>query len=275
MKLASVAVLVVTLLSSLLLLSSYESKRAAGDIWKMLGITRQVGTDEIKNSFLYGYLSFYSVKNAKNIALNDRAAIAADLLTYTKQYVSGAEFKKQYDELRKSAMPEQPVPKPIRTKEQVQKEEIAKTEKSIKDAEKSMKELGPELGKGVQPVLDMLKQNLKDYKNIDNPYFAAIIDGDKYDNESNLRSYNERMEKWRKDFPETVNAFVAEKLKKMLEYTKDIDYSAELVEKYGKKRFVNPSYEGKRREWKQGYRAGKTVTEMARGFVEKWLVELK
>jgi hypothetical protein len=50
----------------------------------------------------------------------------------------------------------------------------------------------------------------------------------------------------------------------MLDYTKDIDYNAHLSEKYRKKRFVNPVYEGKRTEWKQGFRAGKEVTEQAR-----------
>ena len=66
------------------------------DIWKMLGISRQNGTEGIKNSFLNGYLYYYGVKNAKNIAVNDRAAIATDLLNYTKEYISGPEFKKQY-----------------------------------------------------------------------------------------------------------------------------------------------------------------------------------
>lgn len=61
----------------------------------------------------------------------------------------------------------------------------------------------------------------------------------------------------------------------MLDATKDIDYNAELVEKYNKKRFVNPAYESKNTEWKQGFRAGKEVTEPARAFVQKWLNELQ
>ena len=83
------------------------------------------------------------------------------------------------------------------------------------------------------------------------------------------------MSRWETDYPENINNFIADKLKKMLEYTKGIDYNAALVEKYGKKRFVNPTYEGKGTEWKQGFRAGKEVTETARAFAEKWLTELK
>ncbi len=43
------------------------------------------------------------------------------------------------------------------------------------------------------------------------------------------------MKRWETDFPESINIFIADILKKMLEYTKGIDYNAALVEKYGKK----------------------------------------
>ncbi len=34
------------------------------------------------------------------------------------------------------------------------------------------------------------------------------------------------MKRWEKEFPENINAFITDKLKKMLDYTKDIDYNA-------------------------------------------------
>ena len=49
----------------------------------------------------------------------------------------------------------------------------------------------------------------------------------------------------------------------------------DLAEKWGKKRFVNPIYESKNQEWKQGFRAGKEATEMARAFAKQWLSELQ
>src|SRR5688572_15382538 len=236
------------------------------DIWKMLGISRQSGTEGIKNSFLNGYLYYYGVKNAKNIAANDRAAVANDLLHYTKEYISSTEFKKQYDELRKNAKPQEPVLKPLRSITEIQKEEMARAEKSIKDAEKTMKDLGPELGKGIQPVIDMQRKTLKEYQDPNHQVFAAIAMGEKYQQEGEVKRYKENMKRWEMDYPENINQFVAGKLEKMLEYTKGIDFNAALVEKYGKKRFVNSAYESKRTEWKQGYRAGKEVTEPARAF---------
>jgi len=268
-------ILACMLVSSSFLFSSYHAKKITDDIWKILGISRQSGTEGIKNSFLNGYLSYYGVKNLKNIAISDRAAIAKDMLNYTKEYISGAEFKKQYDELRKSAKPQEPILKPLRSISEIQKDEIAKTEKGIKDTEKTLKEVNAQMAKGIQPLLDMLRKNLKDYQNPGHEYFNNIAMGEKYQQENNVKRYKEYLQQWETNFPENLNHFIADKLKKMLEYTKGIDYNAALVEKYGKKKFVTQAYEGKRTEWKQGFRAGKEVTEQARAFAENWLSELK
>ncbi|MEI9913167.1 MAG: hypothetical protein WDO71_28135 [Bacteroidota bacterium] len=257
-----------------LLLSSFSTKKMTDDMWKMLGITKQSGDEKIQNSFMNGYLYYYGVKNAKNLAVNDRGAVAKDLLTYTKTYIGGAIFKKQYDDMRKNAKPQEPVLKPLRSVEAIQKEEIAKAEKSIKDTEKNMKEM-PQYAEGMKPMLDVLKKNLKDYQDPKNSYFTSLAMGEKYDQEREVKNHKERMQQWEKNYPVNVNDFIAERLQRMLDATKDIDYSAELVEKYNKKRFVNPKYESKNQEWKQGFRAGKEVTETARVFAQKWLGELQ
>ena len=272
---ASGFILACMLVSSSFLFSSYQAKKMTDDVWKIFGLSRQSGSDAIKNSFLNGYLHYYGAKNFKNIAVNDRAAIAKDMLTYTREYINGAEFKKQYEELRKSAKPQEPVLKTIRSIKEIQKDEIAKTEESIKKTEKTLKEVNAEMAKAIQPLQDMLRKNLKEYQNPEHQYFANIALNEKYQQEAQQKSYSDNLKRWETDFPESINAFIADKLKKMLEYTKGIDYNAALIEKYGKKRFVNPAYEGKRTEWKQGFRAGKEVTESARSFAEKWLGELK
>lgn len=81
------------LASFVMLLSSFRAQKITDDMWKMLGISKQGGDESIQNSFMYGYLYYYGVKNAKNIALNNRSAIARDLVTYTKSYISGPVFK--------------------------------------------------------------------------------------------------------------------------------------------------------------------------------------
>ena len=257
-----------------MLLSSFSTQKLNDDLWKMLGISKQAGSEKIKNSFMSEHLDHYGLKNLKNITLNNRSAIAKDLLNHTKEYISSAAFKRQYEEMRQGAKPAQPESKPFRTIEQIQKEEIAKTEKSIKDAEKTMKEL-PDLAKTMQPVLDLFRKTLKEYQDPKHKYFNAIAQGEKYDQENDAKRYKERMAQWETWYPADPNLFIAGKLQKMLDATTDIDYNAELVEKYGKKKFVNSAYEYKNQEWKQGYRAGKEVTETARTFAEKWIGELR
>lgn len=261
------------LLSMTVLLSSFRLNKTTDDVWKLLGITRQAGDEKIKNSFMYGYLYYYGIKNVKNLAVNDREAIAKDLLEYTKQYVNSDLFKKEYDQMRTSAKPQEPVLKSVRSLEEIQKDEIAKAEKSIRDTEKNMKDM-PQYAKSMEPMLAILKDNLKKYKDPKNSYFASIAMGEKYDQENEMKSYRERTKQWENSYPETAKEFVAGRLQKMLDATKDIDYNAELVEKWGKKRFVNPAYESKSGEWKQGFRAGKAITEAARAFAQKWLTEL-
>lgn len=267
-------ILACMLISTSFLFSSYHSKKMADEVWKMLGLSKQKGIEGIKNSFLNGYLYYYGAKNAKNIAVNDRAAIAKDLLQYTKDYISSQEFKTQYETIRKSAKPEEPVLKPLRSIAEIQKDEIAKTEKALKDTEKTMKELGPEYAKGMQELVDMYKKNLKEYQNPNHQNFSILAMGEKYQQEDEEKRYNDRMKQWETTYPENIRVFIANKLKRMLDQTNGIDYNAALVEKYGKKRFVNPVYEGKGTEWKQGFRAGKEVTEQARAFAQKWLAEL-
>jgi hypothetical protein len=133
----------------------------------------------------------------------------------------------------------------------------------------------PDMAKTLKPLHEMLTKTLKDYQDPKNPYFSALAQGDKYDQENEIRSFKERTAKWEKTYPERVNEFVAERLQRMLDATKDIDYNAELIEKYGKKKFVNKTYEYKNQEWKQGFRAGRDVTETSRAFVQKWLDEIK
>jgi hypothetical protein len=265
------SILLVTLIFSL---SSFTSRKVADDMWKMLGITKQSGDDKIKNSFINGYLYYYGVKNLRNIAVSDRAALAKDLLSYTKQFVNSPAFAKEYAEFRNNAKPEELVLKPLRSIEEIQKDEIAKTEKSIRDTEKNMKEM-PQYAKSMEPMLAMLKDNLKKYQDPKHSYLNAIAMGEKYDQQNQVRSHTERTKQWESAYPQNINQFVADRLQRMLNATTDIDYNAELVEKWGKKRFVNPKYEGKNTEWKQGFRAGKEVTEPARVFAQKWLDELK
>lgn len=259
---------------SLVLFSFVATKRMGDEIWKQLGLNKQTGTEGIYRSFTGGYLYYYDARNAKNIASGNRLAIAKDLLDYTRQYVNSDAFKKEYEQERKNAMPEAPVAKTMRTKKEIQQEEIAKTEKSIRDMEKSMKEFDADMRKNMQPVLDMFKKTLKEYQDPNHQYFEALVMNQQYEKEGDIRSYEERLKRWKENYPSDFTPVLKLRLQKFLDLTKDVDFNAELKTVHSLKKFVNPAYERKPTEWKQAYRAGKDVTEYARSFAEKWMAAL-
>lgn len=108
------------------------------DVWVRLGMNKEQGFEGIKSSFLNGSLYYYSARNAKNIAMGDRVAVANDLLVNVKEYVNSDKFKKEYELQRQRSKPQEP-DMVIRSKEDIRKDEIAKAEKGLKDTEETIK----------------------------------------------------------------------------------------------------------------------------------------
>lgn len=273
LKLKFVGLALVFAIMGLLLFSFSTSRQAADDIWKQLGMTREQGIDGMKQSFLNGYLYYYGARNAKNIAVNDRAAIARDLLTYTRQYVSSPVFKKEYEKLRTDAKPEPPT-ETVPTKEEIRKEKIAETEKSIRKTEDAMK-ISADMAKIMKPTLELLKKTLADYKDPASKNIEAYYMYEKNEQASRVRSYNDRLARWDKDYPADFREKIKLRLQKFLELSATVDFDAELKQVGNKKKFVNPAYEAKSYDWKQIFRAGREVIEPARKFADQWMQDLE
>lgn len=270
-KLKVTVLLFIIALISLFSYSFTTSQHIADDFWKQLGMTKDQGTDAVKQSFLNGYLYYYGARNARNIATNNRAAIAKDLLSYTKQYAGSEAFKKEYNQFRNGAKPQAPEQKVI-TKEDIRKEQIAETEKSIKKTEEIMKQ--PNMKSIMQPSLDMLKKNLQDYKEPNSKMIETYYKSEVMQQEQAMESYKKRLATWEKEYPADFREKIKERLQKFLDLSATVDFNAELKQVGNKKKFVNPVYEGKGYDWKQIYRAGKESIEPARQFAEQWMKEL-
>lgn len=269
-----ITALVLSLLS--LALFSFVTVTTIGDeLWKQLGVNKQQGTEGVYRSFTGGYLYYYEARNIKNIASGNRLGVAKDLLEYTKQYINSDAFKKEYEQERLRAKPVAPVEKPLRTKAEIQKDEISKMEKSLKDSEKNMKDFNAEMKKNMEPVLEMFRKTLKEYQDPNHQYFESLLQYEKFQKEADAKGYTENVLKWQHNYPADFKPIIKERLTKFLDITKDVDFDAALKTEYNKKKFVNAAYERKPMEWKQAFRAGKEVTEYARAFAGKWLAELK
>ncbi|MGZ8544214.1 MAG: hypothetical protein ACXWV0_02915 [Flavisolibacter sp.] len=265
------AALILMITSSVMV--AFKAKSMYADIWQQLGVSKNKGEENIKASFLNGYFHYYGAEKAKHIISGNRAAIAKDLMEYTKQQINSAAFKKEYDQMRSEAKPEAPTEQLI-TKEEMRKKSIAEIEKSITELEKSVK-ISPDMAKALQPVLDMQKLTLKDYKDPKSQTIDLLYSGEVYQHESRIRSFEERLAEWEKDYPVDYRIVVKERLEHFIKLAKSVDFNAELKTVRDKKKFVNSAYENKPDEWKQIFRAGKEVIAPAISFAEQWVKELK
>jgi hypothetical protein len=268
------ACLLVLLLSGIcLFLASFKTSRLSDEIWKELGLSRQDANHGISTSFMQGHFYYYSAKNAKNIAVGNRAAVVKELGAYAKEYVNSDAFKKEYMQERESRKPA--APKPAKTMDEVRKEQVETMQTAIKNIEPLLKMDNPEIRKGAKEGLEQFQKQLKDLENPNSELVKMLADGERLTFENNTANYKENMAKWERDYPANQLLLVKRRLQQFLDVTANVDYNAELKEQYGKKRFVNPSYESKGREWKQAFRAGKDATEAARAFAQEWIKEIK
>jgi len=267
------AILAVTLFVSSTLFSFVVADRLAEDIWKRLGINRQEGMEKVKESFISGYLHHEGVSNVKNLALNDRATVAKDLLTFAKQYLSGPIFKAEYDKTRTAARPTEPADR-TQTKEQIRQQEIEKLKKSLETMEKLAKSQPADQQKTYQGSIDVLRKSMKDYEDPNNKMIAAMYQNQLDQRQRDLKYFKDDTKKWETEYPADGKQFVRARLQHYLDVAGTVDFSAALVEKDGKKRFVNPVYQSKNDEWKMIYRAGKDVYEQTKVFIEQWIKEM-
>src|SRR5688572_8232070 len=75
---------------------SMKAKEKMLDIWEQLGLTQVASNKNIDQSFLQGHFYYFGAKNARNLAMNDRASMVNQLVGYAKKYVNSAEFKTTY-----------------------------------------------------------------------------------------------------------------------------------------------------------------------------------
>jgi hypothetical protein len=254
------------------LLVAFRMKQVYGDVWQQLGISQAKGEEQIKESFLSGYLQYYGAKNFKNLLVNDRVAVAKDLMNIAKTQVNHESFRKKYESNRNRAKPVL-YPYEVKSKEEIRKQKIAESEKGIADAEALVKKM-PEMEKNMRPTIDYLKKMVIDYKNPNSEMIEMIYQGELNTKEQREKSYKEGMERWQKEYPEDYRLFVKKRLQHFVDLAKTVDFNAQLKEVNGKKKFVNTAYEAKSYEWKQIFRAGKEVIAPAISFSEEWMREL-
>lgn len=263
--------LIMTILCIVLL--SFTVHKAADDLWKQLGISQQQGAENIRNSFMSGYLELYGVKNAKNIATGNRAAVAKDLMMYSKKFVNDPAFKKSYDNERMASKPIAPETKNF-SKEEIRKEKIEEVHQWKKKSEALILKM-PQLEKDMKKTMEEYNKLLADYKNPENKMIEAFYQAKIRTQKEELEKHEKRMKEWEVNYPVSYKPRIRKQLEKYLQLANTVDFDAALTEKNGKKYFTKREYESKSDDWKMIFRAGKEVYQVTRPFAEAWLKELE
>lgn len=252
-------------------LYSFSFKNFGDDFLKQLGISKSAADEKITQTLFGSSIDTYGIKNVKNILLGNRSAITKDLLTYTKKHVQSAEFKKQYEAMREKNKPE--VEK-TKTPEEIKKENIQSAKKFLADTEASLKKADASMKAVFEKLLADGKKQLAEAENPLNKQYVRYEKG--YAQlVKDMEGQNQMLlKRWEEQFPANPLLYIKPRLESFLIVTENIDFSAAVVGKGGKKVFVNPEYERKNNQWKMAFRAGKEVVLPAREFVQQWISEI-
>ncbi|HTI08189.1 MAG TPA: hypothetical protein VL832_06520 [Puia sp.] len=258
---------------SIILFSFVVSDKLSDDLWKQLGISQQDCSEKIKKSFLDNYLHHEGLSNLKNIALNDRPALAKGLLAYTRQYVNSPAFKAAYEKTRQEMKSSEPSGNQ-RSKEEIRQQMITDIKDALKRMESIMKTLPADQQKALQPVLDLRRKNLEEYAKPESKEIEIMYEAQVSQRKREMEQYEQNLKNWERDYPADYRGYIKTRLQNYLDLAKTVDFSATVTEVNGKKRFDNKDYQYKSNDWKMIYRAGKEVYEATKAFAEQWVQEL-
>lgn len=229
----------------------------------------------IWRSFSYGAYGGPMSAAWHNLAVPARESMVKEIGSFARNYARSEDFSKRYAEYRDEQKPA--APKPFVGVEGLKKEQRETLTKGIRESKETLKTLTGDVRKGMEEGIKTMEDMLKELDNPNNPMFSPEVNDmlkQGWDQEN--QSYQQSLEAWNKEWPESPSTLIRNRLNYFLELSSTVDFGAKLSRApNGKMVFVNPAYEAKSSDWKLLYRCGKESVEAARGVAKEWLVELK
>ena len=245
----------------------------AGDIVAQLGLSHADAAKNALDSFTGGFVPVYAIRTQlKTASAQTRAAIVEQVLTWTKAYVSSAEFRSAYAKAREEAKPA--ALEASGTADDAARAQQQEFEKQIAEMRKNAAQMPPDQRKAVEEAIkqaiEMRKQmeSNEDVKKAQREAFEAQRTEDE-------EKYRKAMDDWKASYPADPKQLVAKRLRDFLAVSGTVNFEAKLVTSGGTQRFADPKYEQQSADWKLCYRAGRLPVEKARAFAQAWLAELK
>jgi len=245
---------------------------AAQDHLATLGISEGRAKEAVFDSFMSDTVSIAG-KPAAFTAMSStaRVALVNFALTLARTFVESDDFKRRYADHREANGPE-PLPEG-QSADAIFKKQRDGFENQVAEMRKLFDQITPEqratLEEGWKEMREQFDAMEKGERRTQ---IEANINAQRAEQ---VRQRDAAMKELEKTYPADARALVAMRLRRFLDVTKDIDYSAQLVEKDKKKVFADAALEARPAEWKMAFRAGKPATDAARAFAQKWLADLQ
>jgi hypothetical protein len=245
---------------------------SAQDHLATLGISEGRAKEAVFDSFMADAVSLAG-KPATFTAMStaSRVALVNFALTLARTFVESDEFKRRYADHREANGPE-PLPEE-QTADAIFAKQRAGFENQVAEMRKLFDQITPEQRATLEEGwADMRRQLDEMEKGERRQQIEALL---KDQRTEQVRQRDEAMKELEKTYPADPRALIAMRLRHFLDVTKDVDFTAQLVEKGKTKVFASEALEAKPSEWKMCFRAGKPATDAARAFAQKWLNDLQ
>lgn len=240
-----------------------------------LKLTQEEAENGIMDSFNYGAYSGPASETFHAFSVPVRIAMIKEIGAFAKAYTQTEDFSKRYAAHREEYKPLPPESFiPLKDRREIAKADI---QNSITHAEASLKNLTGDARKTIEDGLKIMRDQLTQIEDPNNPNFnnPALEKTQKEAYDQEMKEYNEYLENWKNEYPESARELVKKRLTYFLQLSATVDFNAKTKTEEGYKFFVNEDYEGKSYDWKFIYRAGKESTSAARTVATQWLNELK
>ena len=244
----------------------------AQDYLATLGISEGRAKEAVFDSFMSDAVSIAG-KPAAFTAMSStaRVALVNFALSLARTFVESDDFKRRYADHREANGPE-PLPEE-QSADAIFKKQREGFENQVAEMRKLFDQITPEQRTTLEEGWKQMREQFDAMeKGERRTQIEANINAQRAEQ---VRQRDAAMRELEKTYPADARALVAMRLRRFLDVTKDVDYSAQLVDKDKKKVFADAALEARPAEWKMAFRAGKPATDAARTFAQKWLNDLQ
>lgn len=244
----------------------------AQSVTAQLGITEGRAREAVFDSFVSGAVSIAGKAGVFTAATPQaRVAIVNAALTLARAFVESAEFRQRYADHREANGPD-PLP-PATTADEVLAKQRANFEAQVEGMRKQFADVTPAQRETLEQGFETMRAR---FTEMDKGEAKIELDAAlKAQRIRQVQAHAEATKQLDTIYPADARALVANRLRKFLDLSKDLDFTAQLVERDKKMRFADAALEAKPGEWKLLFRAGKPATDAARAFAQKWLADLE